>query len=79
MRRRGKSACTCAHMHAGPHAPMAAALELRAATRLAQLWLDRGDRERPLALLVPLYESFDEGLSTFDLEQAHQLIDACRA
>jgi class 3 adenylate cyclase/predicted ATPase len=48
--------------------------ELRAATRLAQLWRDQGKRQRANDLLAPIYEWFTEGFDTPDLKVAKQLL-----
>jgi class 3 adenylate cyclase/tetratricopeptide (TPR) repeat protein len=53
----------------------AKALELRAATDLAALWIDQGRRAEALALLAPVYASFTEGFDTQDLKQANALLD----
>lgn len=50
--------------------------ELRAATSLAHLWLDRGDREAASNLLAPIYGWFTEGFDTPDLHDARVLLDA---
>jgi predicted ATPase len=50
--------------------------ELRAATSLAHLWLDRGDREAASNLLAPIYGWFTEGFDTPDLRNARVLLDA---
>jgi class 3 adenylate cyclase/predicted ATPase len=49
--------------------------ELRAATSLAQLWLDRGNREAASNLLAPIYGWFTEGFDTLDLCNARMLLD----
>ena len=51
------------------------ALELRAATSLARLWADAGDRHKAEDLLGPLYGWFSEGFDTIDLKQAKALLD----
>ena len=51
------------------------AFELRAATSLARLWADEGDRQKALDLLAPLYGWFSEGFGTADLKQAKALLD----
>jgi predicted ATPase len=51
---------------------------LRAATRLARLWGDRGEGERAAALLRPIYEGFTDGLGTADLEDARDLLATLR-
>jgi predicted ATPase len=50
--------------------------ELRATTSLAQLWLDRGNREAASNLLAPIYSWFTEGFDTSDLRNAKMLLDA---
>ena len=49
--------------------------ELRAATSLARLWHDRGERSRAHDLLAPVYGWSSEGLRTSDLEEAKRLLD----
>ena len=49
--------------------------ELRAATSLARLWHDRGERNKARDLLAPAYGWFSEGLQTLDLKQAKSLLD----
>jgi class 3 adenylate cyclase/tetratricopeptide (TPR) repeat protein len=56
----------------------AKALELRAATDLAALWVDQGRREEALNLLAPVYGWFNEGFETQDLKQAKSLLDQLR-
>jgi len=51
------------------------ALELRAATCLARLWAEEGDRQKALDLLGPLYGWFSEGFDTVDLKRAKILLD----
>lgn len=51
------------------------ALELRAATSLARLLEQRGDRLAARGSLAPIYSSFREGLRTPDLRQAKLLLD----
>jgi class 3 adenylate cyclase/tetratricopeptide (TPR) repeat protein len=53
----------------------AKALELRAATDLAALWMDQGRREEALKVLKPIHGWFTEGLETQDLKQARVLLD----
>jgi len=50
--------------------------ELRAATRLARLWADRGRRIEARELLAPIYGWFTEGFDTRDLREAKALLDA---
>lgn len=56
----------------------AKALELRAATDLAALWVDQGKRAQALDLLAPIYAWFTEGSETRDLKQAKALLDRLR-
>jgi class 3 adenylate cyclase/tetratricopeptide (TPR) repeat protein len=56
----------------------AKALELRAATDLAALWMEQGRREEALQLLAPIYGWFTEGFETQDLKQAKALLDQLR-
>jgi predicted ATPase len=51
-------------------------LELRAATLLARLWAERGERPRAHDLLGPIYGWFTEGFDTPDLKGAKLLLDA---
>jgi predicted ATPase len=59
-------------------AQQAKSWELRAATSLARLRRDRGDREKACELLVPVYDWFTEGFNTRDLREAKALVDALR-
>ena len=52
--------------------------EVRAATSLARLWWDRGERIEARDLLVPIYGWFTEGFDTLDLKQAKALLDELR-
>jgi class 3 adenylate cyclase/predicted ATPase len=52
----------------------ALSLELRAARDLAQLWAERGERQRALDLLAPVYGRFTEGFDTPDLLEAKALL-----
>jgi len=56
----------------------AKALELRAATDLAALWIDQGRREEAINLLAPIYAWFTEGFDTRDLKEAKALLDQLR-
>jgi predicted ATPase len=49
--------------------------ELRAATSLAQLWADWGERHKAHDLLAPIYGWFTEGFDTADLKDAKALLD----
>ena len=51
------------------------ALELRAATSLARLWAEAGDRQKALDLLAPIYGWFSEGFDTVDLMRAQALLN----
>jgi len=50
--------------------------ELRAATALARLWAERGERQKAYDLLAPVYGWFTEGFDTRDLKDAKALLDA---
>ena len=50
-------------------------LELRAATSLARLRADRGERQKAHDLLSPVYGWFTEGFDTQDLIDAKGLLD----
>ena len=49
--------------------------ELRAATSLARLWRDQGQRAQARDLLAPVYGWFTEGFDTADLKDAKALLD----
>ncbi|WP_163150833.1 BTAD domain-containing putative transcriptional regulator [Bradyrhizobium uaiense] len=49
--------------------------ELRAATCLARLWRDQGNREQARDLLAPVYHWFTEGLDTPVLKEAGSLLE----
>ena len=49
--------------------------ELRAATSLARLWRDQGERQQAQDLLAPIYDWFTEGFDTPDLKDAKALLD----
>jgi predicted ATPase len=53
----------------------AKSLELRAATSLARLWAEQGERQRAHDLLSPVYGWFTEGFDTADLKDAKALLD----
>ena len=53
----------------------AKSLELRAATRLARLWAQLGERQKAHDLLAPVYGWFREGFDTADLKDAKALLD----
>jgi predicted ATPase len=53
----------------------ARSLELRAATSLARLWADCGERQKACDLLAPIYAWFTEGFGTPDLIEAKALLD----
>ncbi len=50
-------------------------LGMRAATDLARLWGDCGQRERARQLLSPTFAAFTEGFDTPDLKDAKELLD----
>jgi predicted ATPase len=54
----------------------AKAWELRAATSLARLWQQQGQRAEAYALLAPVYGWFTEGFDTADLQEAKALLEA---
>jgi predicted ATPase len=53
----------------------AKSLELRAATSLARLWAEQGERRQARELLMPVYGWFTEGFDTADLEDAKALLE----
>jgi predicted ATPase len=56
----------------------AKSLELRAATSLARLWAEQGERRKAYDLLAPVYGWFTEGFDTADLKDAGALLDELR-
>jgi tetratricopeptide (TPR) repeat protein len=52
--------------------------ELRSSTTLAQLLLERGQRDAARAVLAPAYDWFTEGLDTHDLKAARKLLETLR-
>ena len=52
--------------------------ELRAASSLARLWAEDGERKRAYALLAPVHDWFTEGLNGSDLQVARTLLDTLR-
>jgi len=52
--------------------------ELRAATSLARLWGEQGERRKAHDLLAPVYDWFTEGFDTADLKDAKALLDELR-
>jgi predicted ATPase len=56
----------------------AKSLELRAATSLARLCRDQGNRAQARDLLTPIYGWFTEGVDTADLKDAKALLDELR-
>ncbi len=52
--------------------------ELRAATSLARLWAEQGERQKAYDLLAPVYDWFTEGFDTADLKDAEALLDELR-
>jgi predicted ATPase len=53
----------------------ARSLELRAATSLAGLWAEQGERRQAYDLLAPVNAWFSEGFDTADLREARALLD----
>ena len=51
-------------------------LELRAATSLAQIWIEQGKRQEAQDLLAPVWGWFTEGFDTPDLQAASSLLRA---
>jgi predicted ATPase len=49
--------------------------ELRAATSLARLWIERGNWQEARDLLAPVYGWFTGGFDTADLKEAKALLD----
>jgi class 3 adenylate cyclase/tetratricopeptide (TPR) repeat protein len=52
--------------------------ELRSATTLAQLLIERGQRDAAREVLAPVYDWFTEGFDTHDLEAARQVLEGLR-
>jgi predicted ATPase len=52
--------------------------ELRAATSLARLWAEQGQRAEARDLLAPIYGWFTEGFDTADLKDARALLEELR-
>jgi predicted ATPase len=52
--------------------------ELRAATSLARLWAEQGERAEARNLLAPVYDWFTEGFETADLKDARALLEELR-
>jgi pimeloyl-ACP methyl ester carboxylesterase len=50
-------------------------LELRTATTIGALWRQQGREREARRLVAELYEGFDEGFDTQDLEEAAELLD----
>ena len=50
-------------------------LKLRAATSLARLWGEQGERRKAYDLLFPVYDWFTEGFDTADLKDAKALLE----
>jgi predicted ATPase len=57
-------------------AQQAKSLELRAATALARLWRDQGNRGEARDILAPVYAWFSEGFDMLDLKEARALLNA---
>ena len=73
-RHAARQAFEAAQLTAGERGALS--LELRAATRLARLDAEAGERERARTILAPVYGRFAEGFETPDLTQAKALLDA---
>ncbi len=73
-RRRG-ALPACVALARADHAK---SLELRAAASLARLAERRGENQRGLEVLAPVYEWFTEGLDTPDLRDARMLLERLR-
>jgi predicted ATPase/DNA-binding winged helix-turn-helix (wHTH) protein len=54
-------------------------LELRSGISLARLWADRGEADRALELLEPIFSRFSEGFQTLDLMAAAKLLAKLRS
>jgi hypothetical protein len=54
-------------------------LELRSGVSLARLWADRGETNRALELLDPIFSRFSEGFQTRDLVAAAKLLAELRS
>jgi len=54
-------------------------LELRVGIRLARLWAVRGQRNKALELLDPIFNRFSEGFQTRDLVAAANLLQQLRS
>lgn len=52
--------------------------ELCAATRLARLWAEQGERGKAMDLLAPLHAGFTEGVETQALREANALLETLR-
>jgi predicted ATPase len=63
------------HALAAAREQKARSCELRAATGLAHVWADRGERRRAQDLLAPTHRWFTEGFGTPDLRAARALLD----
>jgi len=53
--------------------------ELCAATSMARLWGDQGERQQAHDLLAPVYGGFTEGFDTLDLKDAKALLEQLKA
>ena len=52
--------------------------ELRAASSLARLWAEQGERRKGHDLLAPVYGWFTEGFDTADLKDARAMLEDLR-
>ena len=53
--------------------------QLHVANSLARLWRDQGKPRQARELLAPVYDWFDKGLATVDLQEARALLDTLTA
>ena len=57
------------------HEQQARGWSLRAATSLARLWVEQGQRAEAEKLLAPIYGWFTEGFGTADLKDSKALLE----
>jgi predicted ATPase len=70
----GKAEAHFARALAIARAQQAKSWELRAATSMARLWRDKGERDKAHELLSPVYSWCTEGFLTRDLREAKALV-----
>jgi predicted ATPase len=78
-RDRSEAARSMEHALERARAQQARLWELRAATSLARLWADQGERNKAVDLLAPIHAGFTEGFGTTDLRQAQALLEELRS